>query len=841
MSECKGWRWLKRIQDVLVWVILIGWGLSGTVFAQGLDACGAPSYNVSTDTGLYLWQENCESATRTFAVRALAGGQARVLTYDGRIDADQALLGASPLSLESNDLLELTQGALQLNYRMTVGSGWYDGFNLVAPSGMNSCFGANLPPGTEIRVGPDATPIGAPFNLETFEPCPVETAPIVCGAPTLDGATNSGLYLWEDNCGGGASRAFTLRALAGGLATIQTYAGSLNAGAPLQSATRVSLESSDLLELVEGNQRLNYRLNVGSPWYDGFSFAAPSATSLCFGTDLPVGTQVHVGREAVPVSTPFDLSTLGTCATTPPPVDDRMNIVVILTDDQRWDTMDSTPNIEALASQGVRFSNAFVSYPVCEPVRTSMLSGGFRASNTGVISNNINIAPFANYNDRDTIAVRLQQAGYQTLYVGKYLSGYPTRKTYVPPGWTRWMANNQGSTLPWTGFTITDGSSDAQSSVGQIVGPISEYVTDFHRDTVLSFLDGVGSEPFFIFWAAYAPHAPATPADGDETLFSDFEYRDRAWGETDLSDKPSWVRDPNRFPDAKTPDDEFHRDQLRSLQALDRGVDEIVAKVRAKGLADRTVFLILSDNGYQWGEHGLSGKGIGYEESLRVPFIAFGPGIDSGVENDRMVLADLDLAPTIMDIAGVSALASDGASLRPLLTGQSPTWRDRFLVESWGNGASGPHCTWAALRTEQWKYILQASGEEELYDLANDPYEEESRHLDPLFADVKQTLAKQLIAEKSVAFKVLWPAAGRVGIPYSQPLTAWGGSGDYRWFLESGQLPAGLTLNPQTGVISGTPTVVGTSTAMIRVEDGTIGTYSGLPRYHRNQFSFTIR
>lgn len=664
------------------------------------------------------------------------------------------------------------------------------------------------------------------FLLASWLTGPAIHAATVCGAPSYDKAVDSGLYLWESGCGS-ATSTFHVLALAGGSTQQVVYEGQIDASQALAGVTGRSLEANDQLGLLSGNTQIHYSLKVKSPWLDEFRVDVPRSASLCFGNNLPVGSQVRVGPDATPITAPFDVRTLQSCAEPP---GQYKNVVVIVTDDQRWDTVWSTPSIDALAAQGMTFTNAFVSTPLCGPVRTNLLSGGFRGSNTGIISNAKPISPLTDFNENDTLAVRLQEAGYKTMFVGKYHNQYPSMKRHVPPGWTRWVANNQQVVGPWYDFTVTTGSSGSTSSSGVLSAPIPQYVTEFHRDEVLSFLDGVGPAPFFVYWSTYPPHGPATTLPEDAAIFADFQYRDRAWGETDLSDKPAWVSNPNRNPSAKSPDDEFHRDQLRSLQALDRGVADIVQKVSDIGQSNNTVFIVLSDNGYMWGEHGLSGKGVGYEEALRVPFSMFGAGIPSGID-ERMVYADLDLGPTIIDLAGLSAPASDGASLQPVLAGENPPWRESMLFENWGYGSNGPYATWAALRTDGWKYIRQANGEEELYDLLFDPFEEESLHDDVAFNDVKTVLAAQLDAEKGLAGKPTGPR-GSVGVPFFHQLRGWGGSGNYRWYLHDGPLPDGLSLDSRSGVISGSPTSVGVSTLLVRIEDGTFGTHSGLPRQH---------
>lgn len=658
----------------------------------------------------------------------------------------------------------------------------------------------------------------------------------LCGEPQLDPALDSGLYGWKVNCGS-ERPSFVIRALAGGSSTPLNLQGVIELTDPPGALTKVSIEANDVVHSSEDGLQIDFSLNLTSPWIDGFYFDAASGGKVCLRVDLAPGTELKLGPTATPVTVPMDLLAGVPCDI---PAADRVNVVVVLTDDQRWNSLWSMPDISELASHGTRFDRAFVSYPVCGPVRASIISGGFRASNTGIISNNLSIAPFRRFNDRDTIALDLQRAGYRTLFVGKYLHGYPEVKGYVPPGWTGWVGNNEGVDEPWYNFTVTKGSSGEQPGKGSLIGPIPQHVTEFHRDEILSFLDEVGSESFFVLWAAFPPHHPATPALGDEGLYSEYVHRGRGYGEEDLSDKPLWVQNPSRNPDSKRPDDEFHRDQLRSLKQLDSSVREIVEKVEAMGEAERTIFFIVSDNGYLWGEHGLSSKGVAYEEAIRVPLVAFGGGVSDRVVN-ALVLADLDLAPTVRELAGLPGSRSDGESLVPFLRGETPAFRQSVFFESWGNGSDGPFATWAALRTSRWKYIEQANGEHELYDLWSDPFELQSVHLDSQYQSILYDFKNQLNAEKSLAMRPIFrPPAGFVGLPYSLQLEAWGGSGDYRWLIESGKLPTGLQLNVTSGLVEGIPTDVGQTEVEIRVEDGTIGTHSVLPRFHKRQYVFTI-
>jgi hypothetical protein len=321
--------------------------------------------------------------------------------------------------------------------------------------------------------------------------------------------------------------------------------------------------------------------------------------------------------------------------------------------------------------------------------------------------------------------------------------------------------------------------------MGVHFGPVSQYVTDFHRDEVLEFLDTVGSTPFFILLSTEAPHWPATPAAGDELLYSDYLYRDRGYGETDLSDKPEWVADPDIVAWAKDPfrwnpagNDEFYRNQLRSLQAVDRAVGAIVNKLDALGMLDKTIIVFTSDNGFQWGEHGLHEKAMPYDEVIRVPLIMAMPGISPRTE-DHLIAADLDLPATMLELAGINK-PSDGNSLADLLRNPGADWQDEMLLQNWGYRA-GVFGVWASLRTDQWKFVEYPTGETELYNLTNDPYELNSLHDHIDYQSTLGNLKNRLDDKKGLAISNFALPAGNVGQEYSAQVHAWGGNEPYRW------------------------------------------------------------
>ncbi len=399
----------------------------------------------------------------------------------------------------------------------------------------------------------------------------------------------------------------------------------------------------------------------------------------------------------------------------------KPNVVLLVTDDQRFDTVSAMPTVTGeLAAKGVTFANAFVVNPVCCPSRASILTGQW-SHQTGVWTVlNHNFGGFTAFDDRETLAHWLDTSGYETLLAGKYLNGYtlgaldhqgfPVDHRYVPPGWDQWYAFwvGGGCSCPFEDAPFTDGTSVAQPA---------GYSTDVLAARAVQFIEEA-SDPFFLYLAPSASHLPALPAERHRGAFTGIgAYDDPAVRERNLRDKPTWLRRRSPLPSAEQA--RIRQTQLESLLAVDDMVADLLEALADSGKLADTLFILTSDNGYHWGEHGLTSKNSAYEASIRVPLVMRwdAGGLVQGTVQESAL--NVDLAPTIARAAGTGSPGASGRSLLPLLRGQPRTWRKHALIEHHG-GVIPSYC---AYRGEDWKYVQYMTGEEELYDVANDPYE----------------------------------------------------------------------------------------------------------------------
>ncbi len=425
---------------------------------------------------------------------------------------------------------------------------------------------------------------------------------------------------------------------------------------------------------------------------------------------------------------------------------DRPNMIFVLTDDLDYASVQKMPRIGSLLAEGgVSFESAFASQSLCCPSRATSLTGLY-AHNHQIKGNKPPDGGFEKFRDEgleeDTIATRLQEEGYQTAFIGKYLNGYPADDpTHIPPGWDEWYGKLKEQKL--YDYQINENGEEVSYS-----SETEDFFTDVLSGQATDFVGRAAPEdqPFFAYIAPTAPHTPATPAERHEGAFAGEEApRPPSFNEEDVSDKPSWLRDDtDSFDNEDISDiDHHYRDRLESMLAVDEMVASLVEELEAAGELDNTYVIFTSDNGYLLGEHrNNEQKDRPYEESARVPLYVRGPGITPKTQVDELVLNN-DLVPTFAELAGVELgeEETDGRSLLPLLRGEEPRWgRSTILLEGFvGKGAR----VYGAARTNTHKYVEYGNGEAELYDLQNDPYELENLYetADPsLIEDLKVRL-----------------------------------------------------------------------------------------------------
>jgi N-acetylglucosamine-6-sulfatase len=428
----------------------------------------------------------------------------------------------------------------------------------------------------------------------------------------------------------------------------------------------------------------------------------------------------------------------------------RPNVVVIMTDDQTVESVRVMTKVKRLLrDRGATFRQSFVNFALCCPSRATFLTGQY-AHNHGVLGNAPPSGGYAKLDHTNTLPVWLQDAGYYTAHLGKYLNGYGrTNPTEIPPGYDEWHGSVDPSTYRFYGYTLNEN--------GRLVTFERRYQTDLYAEKAARIIGRRAplAKPFYLSVAFLAPHSggPREPDDpvGQATPVpaprhrNDFASeplpRPPGFNEQNVSDKPVGIRNrPLLTPTRIRKIRENYQQRLESLLAVDQAVGTIVAALRRAGELDDTLIVFTSDNGFFHGEHRVpSGKVLLYEPSIRVPLIMRGPGIPAGLRLSQRV-ANIDLAPTIVDAAGATpARVMDGRSLLPVIADPGvPLGRDLLVVRGPGTG------TFAAIRAPNYLYAQYGNGEQELYDLTGDPYELRSRHADPAYAAVKADLALRL-------------------------------------------------------------------------------------------------
>jgi arylsulfatase A-like enzyme len=436
----------------------------------------------------------------------------------------------------------------------------------------------------------------------------------------------------------------------------------------------------------------------------------------------------------------------------PPPT--GPNVVVILTDDQRYDTLHVMPEVQRLlVERGMSLERAIATDPLCCPSRATFLTGRY-AHTTGVYANGGPDGGWERFrpSESSTIATALHDAGYRTALIGKYLNGYGVRREpYVPPGWDEWLAFTNGNG-EYFDYTMYDGERGDLSFGSRP----REYSTDVIGRRAVSFIRGVPEgRPLFLMVTPYAPHAGFHPAPRHEgTLASAPVPLGPAVNEADVSDKPLHIR-----VNPIEPADELRRRtraQWETLLAVDQLVGDVLAALRDTGRAGDTLVIFASDNGFANREHRWISKLVPYEESIRIPMVIRLPGTIAPGATSQALVSNVDIAPTIADFAGVS-FPMEGVSLRPLLSGTAPRVRDEVVLEhrQWGNQVP----TYCGVRTRRFVFAHYVTGEEELYDLVRDPFELENLASErPAKANALRALTESLCSPVPPGFS--WEAGG---------------------------------------------------------------------------------
>jgi arylsulfatase A-like enzyme len=429
----------------------------------------------------------------------------------------------------------------------------------------------------------------------------------------------------------------------------------------------------------------------------------------------------------------------------------RPNLVFVYTDDMRWDALGvvqreqggqarfpwlRTPNLDRLAADGARFRNAFVVNSLCSPSRASFLTGCYGHVN-GVVNNH---TPFPIENV--TYARLLRAAGYATGYVGK------------------WHMGDQRGPRPGFDFSASFVGQgryvDCPFEVNGRVTPTAGWVDDVSTDYALGFLreQATNGRPFLLVVGYKSAHAPSQPPPRHSG-----DYEGGSARPVPNLESPAAYRAGRARPSARNSPREAPTDlgYFRCLAAVDENVGKLLKALDRLGIADDTVFVFTSDNGFYLGEHLLIDKRSAYDESLRIPLLLRYPRLQRGGRTvDEMVL-NVDLAPTFLDLAGVPVPATmQGRSWRPLLERRGGGWRDAFFYAYYyENGYKTPTVT--AVRTSTAKLICYPGHDDwtELFDLAADPYETRNLIHDSAHADLRRTLEAAFERQKAaVGFRI---------------------------------------------------------------------------------------
>jgi len=422
------------------------------------------------------------------------------------------------------------------------------------------------------------------------------------------------------------------------------------------------------------------------------------------------------------------------------------NIILLLTDDQRWDAMGCmgnpdiiTPEMDKLASQGVKFTNAYVTTPICAVSRASILSGQYaRKHNIVDFSTHFSDSTYQN-----TYPMQLKKAGYRIGFIGKY--GVGQEKDFPKDEYDYW------------GCFPAQGKYWHKDSLGNNV-----HLTKILGDRALEFLENSpDNQPFCLSVSFKAPHV-----QGSNPLQFLFDstyvdlYADETFSFPETGDSTYWHSFPEFFRNNNearirwhlrfdTP--EKYQRSLRGYYRLIYGVDVQIGRIRKllkeTGKDKNTIIMFMGDNGFYLADHGMAGKWYIHEESIRVPLIVYDPRVpdnQKGLTNNEMVL-DIDIAPTILNYAGIDIPETmQGENIRNILYQKNIPWRNDFLFEHPFKYKTLPRSE--GVVTKEWKYVRfidRQAGYEWMFNTNTDPNEKQNLAEDEKYYAEKVILKKR--------------------------------------------------------------------------------------------------
>ncbi|MBW3630208.1 MAG: sulfatase [Gemmatimonadetes bacterium] len=448
----------------------------------------------------------------------------------------------------------------------------------------------------------------------------------------------------------------------------------------------------------------------------------------------------------------------------------RPNVVFILTDDQRWDTLSvlpdaerffpalKTPHMDRLANEGVRFANAFCTWSLCSPSRASFLSGTYPQIHG--VRNNFTHYPAERLPSYHT---HLKSAGYQTAYVGKWHMGEGD-DSHRPP-FDYWASHAGQGHYDDTEFNISraaDGTESIDSVSFDVQGNrqvIDGYYTNVVTQLAVDWIKNAKG-PFSLQIGHKAPHGKWIPEPKYANLYSDLQLTKPTTASLLTPGLPEWVgRRVATWHGIDGPLYETHDYQTfiktyhQTIPSVDDSIGAVYEALRAKGELENTIIVFAGDNGFLLGEKASIDKRTAWEESIRIPLlIRYPEGLGEGKVIEDLVM-NMDVAPTVLDLAGIENVEPrmQGRSTRQLADGNAEGWRQSIYYQ-YNFEKEFPYTpNVRSVRTADWKYIHYPNGEghpetelAELYHLAEDPKEQRNLINDAAHAEKLAELKAEL-------------------------------------------------------------------------------------------------